>query len=140
MNNELDELEKIKLYLSVVPELLKGSLSELEEHISELQTSEDALNETTYESLQQVTGDIVNAARYTAKSLKMIAENLSLPEKGEIAGPGSRHYLEITEIEKHEIVEMTLSSVMDILRSHFELVPDLARDITDTCQEHLKTN
>ena len=70
----------------------------------------------------------------------MIAENLSLPEKGEIAGPWGKHYLEITEIEKHEIVEMTLSSVMDILRSHFELVPDLARDITDICQEHLKTN
>ena len=140
MNNELDELEKIRFYLSPVLGLLERTVSVLEEPIRELKTNGEAPNETTYESLQEEIENIINAAVHMAKSLKIIAENLSLPEKSDIPGPARQHRLDITEIEKHEIVDMTLVSAIEILRSHFDTVSDLALDITETCQEYQETN
>ena len=80
MNDELN------LYLRTVPKSLGYALSTLEKHISAHGEIEDTLTETTYEEFVQATEDIITAASHMAKTLKIIAEEIDLPEPGPIAG------------------------------------------------------
>ena len=129
MNDELN------FYLRTVPKSLGYALSTLEKHISAHGEIEDTPTETTYEEFVQATEDIITAASHMAKTLKIIAEEIDLPEPGPIAGAALKPRLGFDHAEKDEIVFKALVSARQILRSYFDTVQPLAAEVADVLSE-----
>ena len=129
MNNELNS------YLRTVPNLLGHASSTLEKHISAQGELEDTPTETTYNEFVQAAEDIITAASHMAKTLKIIAEEIDLPEPGPIAGAALKPRLGFDYAEKDEIVFKALVSARQILRSYFDTVQPLAAEVADILSE-----
>lgn len=132
MNDELN------FYLRIVPNLLRNALSRLEEHLSSRGNLENIPNEAIYEDFLQIAEDMINTAAYMAKTLKTMSEKIDLQGTDHIEGPRLKPRLAFTHTEKNEIVNLTLESAKQILRSPFEPIDPLAVEIVTTCYDNLE--
>lgn len=129
MNDELN------FYLRTVPHLLGYASSTLGSHISVSGNLEEVPTEIIYEDFLQATVDIINAAVNMANTLKIMAEDIDLPEPGPIAGARLKPRLGFDHTEKNEIVSKALVSARQILNSHFDTVQPLAAEVADILSE-----
>ena len=127
--------DELNLYLRTVPNLLRHASSALGEHISASGNLEDVPTEAVYEEFLQATVDIINAGANMAKTLKIMAEEIHLPEPGPIAGAALKPRLGFDHVEKNEIVYKALVSARQILNSHFDTVQPLAAEVADILSE-----
>ena len=125
----------LNFYLRTVPTLLGHASSTLGNHISVSGNLEEVPTETIYEEFLQATVDIINAAANMANTLKIMAEEIDLPEPGPIAGARLKPRLGFDHAEKNEIVIKALISARQILNSHFDTVDHLAAEVADILSE-----